>query len=570
MDIAHLGLAVDSATVEKGARSLDGLTNASVRAERAVDGFNASAGHTPARLNASTDAMRKNTAALHAQAAAQRQSAMMSRQLSFQLVDIGQALATAPTMGIYALQNLGFQIAQIGQLYAGNGGFNQAIKDSAAQVGRFAARMGPLAAAVGLVSIGIAGLRHEINKTSSVTVSYGDVALGVIQTIRDGLWSILKPGVDALAPWFKAAWDGVVDFTKFGINSVIGLFVGGFNAIKVVWNGLPSAIGDLVMTAANNTLAGIEALINGTVQRIQSLNDMLPKWAQSDTIRNLGSVSLPKLDNPYAGAGGDMMAGISGAFSDAKRDYAGAFGSAVKSRAISNALSRIEEDAKKGKDRLGELARSALGWLGQLADETNKKVQDAKEWISKAADYVSGRFDQFFDGIRNGKSAWESLRDVALGVLNDIAKAMLRSGIQNILGNIFGSNVAAPLQSGIPFPVAHSGWNVGNGPAPASRTLPSNIFYNAPRLHNGLAPDEFPAILQRGERVIPKGGGSGASANRVEIVTYFDQGEWKQEVRNMANSEAAKVTRAAAPGIAKQGAAAAKAGYAQAGGWVTL
>ena len=41
----------------------------------------------------------------------------------------------------------------------------------------------------------------------------------------------------------------------------------------------------------------------------------------------------------------------------------------------------------------------------------------------------------------------------------------------------------------------------------------SSLFDNAPRLHNGLMPDEFPAILQRGERVIPKnqtgGGGAG-------------------------------------------------------------
>jgi len=28
----------------------------------------------------------------------------------------------------------------------------------------------------------------------------------------------------------------------------------------------------------------------------------------------------------------------------------------------------------------------------------------------------------------------------------------------------------------------------------------------APRLHGGLAADEFPAILQRGETVIPRGG----------------------------------------------------------------
>jgi len=37
-----------------------------------------------------------------------------------------------------------------------------------------------------------------------------------------------------------------------------------------------------------------------------------------------------------------------------------------------------------------------------------------------------------------------------------------------------------------------------------SRQMPSHLFALAPRLHSGLMPDEFPAILQRGETVLPK------------------------------------------------------------------
>ena len=50
--------------------------------------------------------------------------------------------------------------------------------------------------------------------------------------------------------------------------------------------------------------------------------------------------------------------------------------------------------------------------------------------------------------------------------------------------------------------VRHAGGEVdGAGPW---RQIPAWMVSTAPRLHNGLAPDEFPAILQRGERVIPK------------------------------------------------------------------
>ena len=34
--------------------------------------------------------------------------------------------------------------------------------------------------------------------------------------------------------------------------------------------------------------------------------------------------------------------------------------------------------------------------------------------------------------------------------------------------------------------------------------MPAYAFAGAPRLHSGLAADEYPAILQRGEEVIPK------------------------------------------------------------------
>jgi len=50
----------------------------------------------------------------------------------------------------------------------------------------------------------------------------------------------------------------------------------------------------------------------------------------------------------------------------------------------------------------------------------------------------------------------------------------------------------------------HSGGIVGVDGTP--RSFHPSWFANAPRLHSGgLLPDEVPAILQRGERVVPRG-----------------------------------------------------------------
>jgi hypothetical protein len=61
-------------------------------------------------------------------------------------------------------------------------------------------------------------------------------------------------------------------------------------------------------------------------------------------------------------------------------------------------------------------------------------------------------------------------------------------------GNTMGSFMAM---------VKHGGGTVdGGGPM---RSIPASYFANAPRLHDGLAADEYPAILQRGEKVTKKG-----------------------------------------------------------------
>ena len=77
----------------------------------------------------------------------------------------------------------------------------------------------------------------------------------------------------------------------------------------------------------------------------------------------------------------------------------------------------------------------------------------------------------------------------------------------------FKNSVLGPLANwlskglgGIFAPVKHAGGMVG-GPGPG-RMVPALAFAGAPRMHSGgwagLRPDEVPAILQRGERVLSR------------------------------------------------------------------
>lgn len=87
------------------------------------------------------------------------------------------------------------------------------------------------------------------------------------------------------------------------------------------------------------------------------------------------------------------------------------------------------------------------------------------------------------------------------GALGDFVKG---SG-GDIFGSIFGS-------------LFHDGGVVGASSV-ARRAVPSHLFAGAPRFHNGLMPDEFPAILQKGETVLPRNTKMGGNNITFNITT---------------------------------------------------
>jgi hypothetical protein len=67
-------------------------------------------------------------------------------------------------------------------------------------------------------------------------------------------------------------------------------------------------------------------------------------------------------------------------------------------------------------------------------------------------------------------------------------------------GDVYGGYEPGPYGYGSDY---GSGRTVGETSAPIRKASPA-LFINAPRLHGGLRPDEYPAILQQGERVLSR------------------------------------------------------------------
>jgi lambda family phage tail tape measure protein len=144
-------------------------------------------------------------------------------------------------------------------------------------------------------------------------------------------------------------------------------------------------------------------------------------------------------------------------------------------------------------------------------------------------DLVIGGFKKLEDAIvefaKTGKFEIKDLADFIIGELARIAaRKILLEPLADGLGGIFkgiGSSLFSGGGSGagsvVSTLVAHEGGKIGVDAFPG-RQVSAELFRNAPRLHDGLAPDEFPAILQRGEQVTAKDDvGRGSNVSVVVI-----------------------------------------------------
>ncbi len=130
-----------------------------------------------------------------------------------------------------------------------------------------------------------------------------------------------------------------------------------------------------------------------------------------------------------------------------------------------------------------------------------------------ADDMYMAMSTNFFNPMTEG---FLDMGDMAKSVLLSIQQSLVDSLSQDIVQGLFGSKDKKGdstqglfgMVGGWISSFFHEGGVVGQTTVPTQIMSPA-VFAGASRLHNGLKPDEFPAILQQGETVIPKGGRGG-------------------------------------------------------------
>ena len=429
---------------------------------------------------------------------------------------------------------------------------------------------------IGALIVGAGELVYWLSRLASGAGDFGE-AMGLLKDVAVEVWDRIKIGASAAGAAATAMFYDLKSDATSGmagaIESVVGFgnttantFEGALLAVREIWSRLPAVIGDLVFSAVNRMLDGIEAMLNGAIARIDAftgrIRDALAAVGIETTFGEIGEISLGDIANPFAGASANAGTAAAEAFRrafeenpltvpdlgldgiaaealatangyrEAAADLAGGATAPLTSwAALRDAVAGAGEEgavaldeATASVDRLNQAVTAAggasagagerivTGWRA-VSDALQAYATDALNWGKGLGQTLtqafSGAESAFRSFIETGKLDFKSL---VRSILSDLAVLAFRRAvlgpIANALGGIFGGS------GSVAAAVSHAGGMVGI--SGHTRPVPAAIFAAAPRMHAGgwagLRPDEVPTILQRGERVLNRREAAGYSA----------------------------------------------------------
>lgn len=165
--------------------------------------------------------------------------------------------------------------------------------------------------------------------------------------------------------------------------------------------------------------------------------------------------------------------------------------------------------------------------LKRYADEATNAAKNAEDLFGSAAKKVE---DTLVDMVSSGEFSISKIGDLLQSLEQDILRSFLRENVTGPIagalssaigggsGGSSGSGIFGGFFKDIFSSIFHDGGKVGEGSV-SRRAVPAYAFAGAPRFHNGLMPDEFPAILQKGETVLPKNTRMGGNTIVFNIST---------------------------------------------------
>ena len=406
-----------------------------------------------------------------------------------------------------------------------------------------------------------AGIYDGLQSALSAVVGWGNNAVGTFQGAFDGVKAIWGALPQAIGDFAYQAANGLIGGVESMLNAVvtrINAFIEGLNAALALLPHWATGEGGLkIGTLEAVDLGGIANLFEGAASAAGTAAADAFRAAMGKTYIEAPDLFGGMAEAARARAAGYDVAGgmlseaasrpmtaweaLKAAITGAGTEGEGVLNGAA---AAAGALSDGFEDAGRSAGGAGGAAKAAAeeaatGWA-QVTKSLADYAKGAMDWgkglgetLTSAFSSAESAFRQF---VTTGKFDFKSLvssilADLATLAFKNAVLGPLASALSGVFGGgIFGGGAAVAANPMVNASIWHKGGMVSAG-APM-RTVPVTAFADAPRMHSGgwagLRPDEVPAILQRGERVLNRreaaGYGRGASAGTGVTVNIDARG----------------------------------------------
>ena len=404
---------------------------------------------------------------------------------------------------------------------------------------------------IGALIVGAGELVYWFTRLASGAGGFGE-AMRLLKDVAVEVWDRIRMGASAAgaaatAMFFDLKADAaagiagaIESVVAFG-NTTANTFEGALLAVREIWSRLPDVIGDLVFSAANRMLDGIEAMLNGAIARIDAftgkIRDALAAVGIETTFGEIGEIKLGDIPNAFAGASAKAGTAAADAFRRAFEDQPltapdlGLDGIAAEALATANTYRQAASDLANGAtapltawgalrdavagtgedgaaaldaatasaDRLSEAmdaAGNAAGGGGSGGGAADRIVtgwravfEALQSYARDALDWGKGLGETLTGAFRGAESAFRSFvetgkldfRGLVRSILADLAVLSFRRAvlgpIANALAGVFGGG------GSVAAAVSHSGGIVGL--SGHRRQVPALAFAGAPRMHMG-------------------------------------------------------------------------------------
>lgn len=388
---------------------------------------------------------------------------MQVMNLGFQVNDVGQTLAT----GMNPLTVLIQQGSQILQIYAGQGGVKAAFSDISKILVNIGKRIWPIAVVLG----GFKLLQREINKTSEVSVSFGDTFKAVFQV----LWRRVSGLIDGPLQWLQDKFGKIFDFIAKWFPPIMD---GMINAVRIMVKGVSIAINVIpglfrkawenakkwVFWSLSDMVGGVAKMLESVAQ---GLNDVFGTDLSGPTGLFDISADLNRMGSDAAVAA-DGIESLSEAWDRFKGEANTIWNSSpigelfeeIRVQAIENATNRIS----KGVDDIGNSAADAGNKVKELADKLDQQLTTAADNMAQVfgnaferlAETGKFTFSEFVKDMNRLiiRSTSQILQQELSNLFKTLAKS--RGGVGSWLSNlgtmIFGGGIPGRARGGVQMP----------------------------------------------------------------------------------------------------------------------